>query len=330
MTPEAKPDRVEATFTPVDIELLEVGSPLGFGLFMETSSREPAMIAGPEERLSLEAKRRLVKSGGRFFVEKANRRQYYRHLEDSLKRLMESGEGEFGPTGEKEAGDRAIKLVFNLSYSVMEEVFENPSAEVMHRARQVVCSAVDAILSHDQALNLMVRLARHDHTTYTHSCNVGVFGMGLVKSLLKEGEEFDVHNLGTAFFFHDIGKVEVGREIINKPGPLNIWEVAAMRRHTKLGAKIMKRAGLMSPEAAAVITQHHERFDGSGYPMGLTGESIHPHARICAIADVFDALTSDRPYRRRLSPFQAVQIMRHHMPGHFEPGLIRRFVLMFR
>ncbi|MBZ0257043.1 HD domain-containing protein, partial [bacterium] len=134
---------------------------------------------------------------------------------------------------------------------------------------------------------------------------------------------------GSAFFLHDIGKTEIPYRILSKPGRLTDEEMEIMREHPLRGLRILKEAGELSEECSVIVSQHHERNDGSGYPYGLTGNQIHEYGKICAIADVFDALTMERSYKKPLTTFEALQIMKEKMPGHFDVELFRKFVQLF-
>ena len=127
------------------------------------------------------------------------------------------------------------------------------------------------------------------------------------------------------FFLHDIGKVGIPESILCKTGPLNDLEWIVMRSHPHVGAKIVEPIPFMG-EAVEIVRSHHERFDGGGYPAGLRGEEIPLGARIFAIADAFDAMTSDRPYRRALPTEEAVEQIRAGSGTQFDPVCVDAFV----
>jgi HD-GYP domain-containing protein (c-di-GMP phosphodiesterase class II) len=103
-----------------------------------------------------------------------------------------------------------------------------------------------------------------------------------------------------------------------------------MKRHPALGFKLLHETRQLTEESKTIVLQHHERVDGAGYPKGLRGAEIHIYGRICSIADVYDALTSDRPYRKKLPPYEALKIMHNEMINHFQRDLFQQFVLMFK
>jgi HD-GYP domain-containing protein (c-di-GMP phosphodiesterase class II) len=158
---------------------------------------------------------------------------------------------------------------------------------------------------------------------------VGFLGIALAKALYRHSDGHDMEELGAAFFLHDIGKVRVSSGLINKPARLSREEILQMRAHPQEGHDLLRDAGVLSDECRVVILQHHERYDGSGYPLEVSGSDIHPYSRICCMADVFDALTSERSYKKPLPLFEALKLMRDEMAAHFDQDMFRRFVLLF-
>jgi putative two-component system response regulator len=126
---------------------------------------------------------------------------------------------------------------------------------------------------------------------------------------------------------HDIGKVGIPDHILLKPGRLDVAEFEIMKRHSILGYEILHGSqSAMLQAAAQIALGHHEKFDGSGYPYGLKGEEIPLFARICAVGDVFDALTSERPYKKAWEDDRAVALLRDGMGSHFDPACVEAFL----
>lgn len=140
-------------------------------------------------------------------------------------------------------------------------------------------------------------------------------------------DEYQADELLHAAPMHDVGKIGIPDAILTKPGKLTAEEWAVMRRHTVIGANILgdHSSGLLKL-AASIALYHHEKWDGSGYPHGLAGEEIPLPARIVALADVFDALTSERPYKRAWSVEDAVSLIRKESGKHFDPQVVSAFL----
>lgn len=133
--------------------------------------------------------------------------------------------------------------------------------------------------------------------------------------------------LAHGYLLHDIGKVGIPERILTKPGPLTPSEWAVMRTHPLVGAQIVSPIRFLG-DAVDVIRFHHERFDGSGYPHGLTGMQIPLPARIFAVVDAYDAMTSDRPYRKATSSKEALQEILRSSGTHFDPEVVEAFVIL--
>jgi response regulator RpfG family c-di-GMP phosphodiesterase len=126
---------------------------------------------------------------------------------------------------------------------------------------------------------------------------------------------------------HDVGKLGTPDQILLKPGPLTAQEFESMKRHSAVGYEILKdSASPVLQMAAQIALSHHERFDGGGYPGGLAGEAIPLPGRMVAVADVFDALTSDRPYKRAWQIERAADFLRQGRSTHFDPDCVDAFL----
>ncbi|MEO5354538.1 MAG: HD-GYP domain-containing protein [Magnetococcus sp. XQGC-1] len=219
--------------------------------------------------------------------------------------------------------------VYHSAREMMQELFEHPNAEFIKDTKEVVGSLVDMVLEDEEAANALIKVTQHDFYTYTHSVNVGTLSICLAKKLFHGETGHDMRELGAGFFLHDLGKVRVEKEILNKPGRLDEHEMKRMRTHPYQSFKILQESSQLSEECRIIAMQHHERDDGTGYPLRLKGEQIHLYGRICCIADVYDALTAKRSYKEAMSPFAALKIMREEMIHHFQKDIFNNFVLLF-
>lgn len=216
------------------------------------------------------------------------------------------------------------------SFSMMKNLMDNPSAENIKEAKKGISVIVSLILNDDDTLQYLMNITSHDYYTYAHSVEVGILSVVLAKSFFKDSKNHDLYALGAGFFLHDLGKVGIDKDIINKPGRLTDDEMREMRRHPTLGYKLLLETHQLTEESKTIVLQHHERNDGAGYPKGLRGNEIHIYGRICAIVDVYNALTTDRPYREKMTPFNALRLMHEQMLHHFQKDLFERFVLLLK
>lgn len=177
--------------------------------------------------------------------------------------------------------------------------------------------------AYDQTLvALMAALDARDRETEGHSIRVGKLACRIAVEFGLDTEQIDILRRGA--LLHDIGKIGVSDIILHKPGPLTDDEWRIMRQHPEIGARIVKSIPFLA-ETMPIIRHHHERWNGSGYPFGLAEDKIPIMARIFAIADVFDALTSVRPYRQTVSHEEAFEYLRENAGILFDPVLVDIF-----
>ena len=194
----------------------------------------------------------------------------------------------------------------------------------MNLMEQCADLLVRDIMTKKKNLVQITDIRLHDSYTFSHSVNVAVLATMLGNLCGYSKSKLQVITLGG--LLHDIGKLAVPTPILNKTSSLTADEFKIIRRHPSEGRKILKE--LNSPNAsilAIIAAQHHEHLDGSGYPNHIRGKSIHPYSRITAIADVYDALTSARSYKRAYKPNVVYQMMMHNSPGHFDMDRLRLF-----
>lgn len=226
--------------------------------------------------------------------------------------------------------EQKSRAVYHHTREMMQRLLDAPSSENLRAGKDAIRSVADLIISDAQTAASMLRITAHDFYTYTHSVNVGVTSLMLAKELFKHSDGHDLHELGAGFFLHDLGKVKVDQAIINKPARLDEAEMRRMRIHPYQGYKLLRDANALSEETRIIVMEHHELMDGNGYPKRLHGDQIHLYGRICCIADVFDALTAERSYKKAMTPFDALILMRDKMPNHFDRELFNSFVMLYK
>lgn len=178
-------------------------------------------------------------------------------------------------------------------------------------------------LNGDINVNLISMRTNSDYT-YKHSVNVAVLsvltgiGIGLKKSILKE--------LSAAGLLHDIGKLNLPLDLLEKAGPLSEEEYETMKTHSELGYERLKENINISSKTKMGVYMHHENVNGSGYPLGLRGDQIYMFAKIIHIADVYDAITSERPYKKAQSPKEAIEFLMNNAGKMFQPEYVKAFI----
>jgi putative nucleotidyltransferase with HDIG domain len=192
------------------------------------------------------------------------------------------------------------------------------------RLDPVVRRMSESILRNKDALLSLCRIKEKDNYTFLHSLSVGALLMNFTRAAqLKSG---DMVLVGMGGMLHDIGKTMVPNRILNKPGALTPDELTTMQLHVQHGRNILSDARDITQTSFDVVAQHHERYDGSGYPLKLKGEEMSVYGQMASIVDVYDAMTSDRVYRMGMDPTLAVRKMFEWSRAHFDPKLIQLFV----
>ena len=184
---------------------------------------------------------------------------------------------------------------------------------------------VTSMKSADEAklLSLAQTIELKDHYTMGHCERVAKYALMLADAMDLPADM--KKNIKYGSWLHDCGKIGVPEMILNKPGPLDAEQFDVVKKHSFWGADVARKAKLPEP-VVNIALYHHERFDGKGYPNGLKGTDIPLEARIVSIADVFDAMTSDRPYRKKLSAKEAMYALKESESASFDPDLVDVFI----
>ena len=188
--------------------------------------------------------------------------------------------------------------------SVVEDMFEDPSPENVNKGVKVVGSFVYTLMKEPKSYLFLARK------------------LGIT-------DENELLEVGLAGLLHDIGKVKVRKEIINKPGPLDPQEWEEMRRHSAEGYEIVKTYPFLTERTKRAILEHHEEKKGTGYPLGLKEDEIHLFSKIVCLCDIFNALTTNRSYSKARTPFEAFELMRDKMMHKIDDKLFKELVKVY-
>lgn len=183
---------------------------------------------------------------------------------------------------------------------------------------------IDNLVEQDVLMHDVEMIRNHDEYTFVHSVNVSA--MAVIIGLAFDYDVDELKKLGLAALLHDIGKIKVDSALINKPGKLTAEEKLIMNKHSQYTYELLRERSEIDEAVALSAYQHHEKFDGTGYPQGLKGEEIVPFARIIAVADVYDALVTDRSYRKSMMSYVAAEIIQASCYTHFDPVVVKAFM----
>lgn len=311
---------IPASFFPVS-PLILVPEALGeFSVYLSQQS-EFVLYARSGEKFTKEQRIKLFESGvSEVYVQTVEKPSFDRYVEDNLGGILMD---ESLPMGERS------RLFIDSSATVVRDAFNDklPARlveEKFVRMQGVVRQSM-GFLRDERALKAIGPFISHDYKSYTHSLQVFVYALSLLSSYdLPEEELFEC---GLGAMLHDIGKTRIPLRVLNKRGALTQEERSLVETHSVQGVALCANLGI-SQRTFNCILFHHERMDGSGYPSGIGGEDIPLAVKCITVADVFDALTSHRPYAPAMRAYDALILMRHEMAGTFDLGVYKRFIEM--
>ena len=191
-------------------------------------------------------------------------------------------------------------------------------------ARQLVEDITDSVTRNPDALISLARLKTADAYTYMHSVAVCAMMVALARQLGLDGQQ--TRTAGIAGLMHDLGKAAMPMDVLNKPGKLTEAEFAIIKTHPQEGHRLLQASANVDPMVLEVCLHHHEKTDGSGYPHGLKGDEISLFAKMGAVCDVYDAITSNRPYKSGWDPAHSLRKMAEWANGHFDAKVFQAFV----
>ncbi len=229
---------------------------------------------------------------------------------------------------EASATDMAtVRRLYNDAVSVAESVWDSAQTESQFDvkvARTMIDGLAQAVSQNRTALLSLTTLKSYDNYTFTHMVNVSILTMGQARGLGIDGAM--LREFGLAALMHDIGKVRTPLDILNKPDTLTDAEFTVMRRHTVDGAEILRRTRDVPTLAPVVAFEHHLRIDGTGYPAGVNRPSLNLGTMLCSIADVYDAMRSQRKYQQAFPTDRILAVLKRDDGQQFDRHLVRRFV----
>ncbi|WP_139796438.1 HD-GYP domain-containing protein [Desulfacinum hydrothermale] len=206
-----------------------------------------------------------------------------------------------------------------------ESIFGDPYHPDVHESAAWWTGAASRFMAQKTpGASVLYRLFSRRYQVYTHCVQVALLVMAVCRAMGWRSR--DIRDAGTAALYHDIGKAWVDSRILNKPGSLTREELEHIHRHPLQAHEHLKRMGWMNANQLEGVLSHHESMDGTGYPHGLKGKHIHPYARVIHVVDCFDAITTDRPYRLRTSPYKALRIMLNEMRLSFDHHILYKYI----
>jgi HD-GYP domain-containing protein (c-di-GMP phosphodiesterase class II) len=257
---------------------------------------------------------RLSNNGVEFiFVSKEDMDVITSYMEASAERLLKSD-----VLNAKAKG----KMIYQTSINFVDDMFNNPEKTAdLGRTKRLIENLILFLSENPDAISSLESVMTHNYHTFVHSLQVASLTL-LMHSEAYSLSHDEMLDVGTGAILHDFGKIFVPQEILNKSGKLSDAEIEILKRHPEEGYEFLRDKGVLSPVSLTIIRLHHERCNGSGYPLGLESRDIPRSAQVTGVADVYCTLTTDNSGNKTMPPHIAVQLMRNQMKDLFSPPLL--------
>ena len=308
-------DTQRKSYVPVPMEVILPDRPLGFSLYVRQKGDAIALACRCGESVS-EARLKSWHTNGLrvLYVDTAEHRLYQKYAESAMDELLSR---EDVPT------TRKAEICYQTTRELVRDAVETSHIEsvVGERREKWVSNLVSLICSDDSAIDGMLSMLSHDYYTYTHMVNVSVMVTSLAYRIGQQDPE-QLKRLASGGLLHDVGKLRINPDTLNKVGRLSGEEWEELRSHPDLGLGFLHGRADIKPVELLMVHQHHEKLDGSGYPLGLVRSEISPEAQMTAVVDIYDALTCKRPYRNAMKQEKAMAILDGEAGAKLNPDML--------
>ncbi len=252
------------------------------------------------------------------FVDSSEKPQYERYIEENLGKIL---------LNENVPIETRSSVFYEASTVVMQDVFDSKlpaglRARHFDRIADIVKNSIKFLAS-DKSLSAVAPFISHDYKTYAHCIHVFIYSVAMFQTYDMDDNE--IFECGLGALLHDVGKAKIPHHILNKRGSLTQSEREIIKEHPIHGVSMCAHLP-MTQNTINCILFHHEKLDGTGYPAGLKSDNIPMPVRIISLSDVYDALTTDRPYAEGMDPYAALTLMRHDMRDGLDMNVFKRFV----
>lgn len=310
---------IGTTFKAIPLASIRCETILDFDLFLETNPGElPVLFRERHLKFNQSVLDRLAEhKHAQLYVRVDQEADYRKYVEANLRALL---------SDPAIAVEQKTRLVYEAAQGIMLDILNDPRVGgVLKRSKDLTATTIDFMSSEEQSFKYLLKVISFDYYTYTHSIDVFVFSIALARRAGMRDTKV-LYPFGQGALLHDIGKSSLPSSVVNQQGRLSDDQWRLMKQHPQLGCDILLEQKDADSLVLDVIRHHHEKLDGSGYPDGLSGDSVSHWARISTIADIFDALTTNRSYKPAMRSFHAFKLMKDEMGTHLDNDLFRTFV----
>jgi HD-GYP domain-containing protein (c-di-GMP phosphodiesterase class II) len=308
-------------YRPIGLASMRVDSVPFFDLYFRAGKGKTFVLYCEKHRQFTEQlmRRLLANNVTELYIKEDDLSGYRKYLRQHMPAVL--GDPRI-PSAEK------ASVLYASAQAMLEAVFEEPpTPESVEEGKEIVLHTIGFMTSEDFMLEHFLRTFATDYYLYAHSINVVAYSVALAIKA-GHGDRATLREIGNGALMHDIGMSRVSPALRDKPEPLSEWEWQQIKQHPVSGYRMLHSAGGLGEIALDIVLHHHEKVNGRGYPDALKGDKISPYVKIVSIANIFDALTTDRQHRRGYSSFNALQLMKEDMRLELDQDMLRHFILL--
>ncbi|HVX86720.1 MAG TPA: HD domain-containing phosphohydrolase [Phycisphaerae bacterium] len=318
----------QAGFFPLPLAATPLGALQDIAVYLRTLAKNDApnpftLYSSDKTRFQESHRERLQRMGVRYiYLPMVNHAQFRKQLEAHLDSVVDDP---------KIAISTKAEMVYETSVEIIDELLSDGDIETKMPRLKTVAKAVTTLAVGDgAAFPHLFAASQHDFYTATHMVNVGTWMVALAYAL-GERDPQQLSTVCLAGMVHDVGKIFVAEEILNKRERLNDDDWLALKSHPARGADHLRSVKDLPDVALRVTLEHHERLNGTGYPMGIEGDKMHPMSKLCAVVDSFDAMTALRPFKTSTCSFpDAIRILRSEAGSKYDPDMVEAWANLMR
>lgn len=306
-----------STFTPIAKETLKNGEKYPYNIYRQVDEKIFSILLQKGTPFSISNQCFIVDEiDSNFYIKSDDKLKYYAFIQHHITDILDD---------DKINMDVKASLIKEIASVTMSELFNSDvNSENLSKINTLVNNSIKLMLTDRNAMYSMLKVTSFDYYTYTHCIDVATYALGFGSYLQLELD--DLNTLGKAAMLHDIGKKNIPYEIITKNGKLTDEEFEIIKQHPTYSVEVLTQNGETNAQMLQLIEQHHEKCDGTGYPNGLKEKKIHKLAKVIAVCDVFNALTTRRTYKDRMTSFDAFKIMCTQMSHHLCTETLKQFI----
>lgn len=317
----SSPEVDDARFMAVRLNSLRVNTFTQFDVYIRLSDTSPYILYCDKNlAFTEESRQRLVENHiAQIYIKAPQRRLYTQYVEQHLASIIED---------EAISVSEKSEILYTAAHTVVDDLLSGREVEQnIVRAKDVVKHTVQAMFTNQIQLSHLLKVLSVDYRIYTHSVNVAAYSVALAQRV-GYGDPATLREIANGAMMHDAGKSRLPRELTETVREFTPGDIAEMRKHPRYGYDLLSPTNALGEIALDIVLHHHETLIGTGYPDQLSGKQVSPFVRIVRISDVFDAMTTNRPFQSATTSFAALKRMRKELEEELDPRLFRAFVNM--